>query len=209
MQRAGSFSRLYGMTITSPTERKLARAGQRDSFPFLQALALKYKGLSNRQIALQLGVANTTVDNAFAKHRDLVSSQDHLTIYESGRAQLLSAAEGRILASVLEHDLTKTALRDKIIALGVIYDKGRLERGATTQNVGVVAHLIEQSDRALFAKRGNGKVVPSVDTETGDTPTTPQAGGTGGETLTQGAVVTRDLAHEQNQALAIVGGEKL
>jgi hypothetical protein len=102
------------------------------------------------------------------------------------------------LDAVVQADLSKTSTKDKAIVYGILYDKGRLERGKATAHVAVLAGLIAHSDKTLFAPQAvvlhKQHTQPAVDTQSvvRDTPTTPIPRGTGGLEGQLAAVGARD-----------------
>jgi hypothetical protein len=43
----------------------------------------------------------------------------------------------RLLNNISQADIKKSGLRDKVVAVGILYDKERLERGQSTENVSI------------------------------------------------------------------------
>ena len=47
----------------------------------------------------------------------------------------MAGLQEKVLASITASDLEKASLRDKVISVGVLFDKERLERGQSTVNL--------------------------------------------------------------------------
>ena len=59
----------------------------------------------------------------------------YLETYKTHRADVLAAYQQIILNSINPDDLKKAGLSQKMMAFGVLYDKERLERGQSTENI--------------------------------------------------------------------------
>ena len=59
----------------------------------------------------------------------------YLQLYKDHRADILSSYQQLILNSITPEDLKKAGLSQKMMAYGVLYDKERLERGQSTENI--------------------------------------------------------------------------
>lgn len=60
---------------------------------------------------------------------------NYLQHYKDHRADILSSYQQIILNSITPEDLKKAGLSQKMMAYGVLYDKERLERGQSTENI--------------------------------------------------------------------------
>jgi ATP-dependent protease HslVU (ClpYQ) ATPase subunit len=81
--------------------------------------------------------------------------------YKKLKADILAGTQGRIIEAITDEDLTKAGLRDKAIAFGVLYDKERLERGQSTQNISL-ANVVERMDKKFRTQEGSNEYVPNA-----------------------------------------------
>ena len=57
--------------------------------------------------------------------------------YKKHRGDILASFQAKILSKIDNAIIDKANLRDKITAMAILYDKERLERGQSTQNISV------------------------------------------------------------------------
>ena len=90
------------------------------------------KGLSITDTAKLL---NTTKSNVSVRLSKAGFKPNYLQLYKDHRADILSSYQQLILNSITPEDLKKAGLSQKMMAFGVLYDKERLERGQSTENI--------------------------------------------------------------------------
>jgi len=100
--------------------------------PIELIIDLRKKHLSASQIAKIVGCSKPNIVQRL--HRACLSL-DLTDRYRKNRAEVLGNLQRRISQSITDADLTKAGLRDKVISMGVLYDKERLETGQSTQNI--------------------------------------------------------------------------
>ncbi len=76
------------------------------------------------------------------------------------RADVFAGLQHRILKSITDEDIEKSPLGSRVLAVAQIYDKERLERGQSTDNVNVLVAGL----RELQARR-RGKIADNADDE--------------------------------------------
>jgi hypothetical protein len=96
------------------------------------------KGLSYHQASKILNISVEAVRQLCI--RNDIPSKNGLKRIRKNRAEALMALQDRILSSIDGADIKKASLLQKMSAVGIAYDKERLERGESTQNVSV-AHI--------------------------------------------------------------------
>ena len=97
-----------------------------------QALDLRLNhGLSYEHIGKIQGTSKTGIYRALAK---LMPSQE-TEIFKQNRADILANIQLKALSAVTEPKLKKASAKDLVISAGILYDKERLERGLSTENV--------------------------------------------------------------------------
>ena len=127
-----------------------------------QAINLKYNHhLSYEQIAAIQGVSKQAVHQ---KIKDLLPIPE-TQVYINHRADILAHLQWRLLQEIDRGRLKKASLYQLVGALGLIYDKERLERGQSTSNH-AIGILIERLHRERCRKVEAG-VSPRDDTTDG------------------------------------------
>ena len=96
-------------------------------------------GATHETIAKATGCARESVSRALKRFG---LTTQNIIDYRENRADVLAGLQAKILASVTTADLRKANLRDKVISAGVLYDKERLETGASTSNVHILSRVI-------------------------------------------------------------------
>lgn len=126
-----------------------------------KALKLRVQGNTCEEIGKIFGVTRQAVAQALTKFEPFVAGLESgtLTAYSEERANLFNAAELGLTASLLDPEaIQKASLRDRAVSFGIIYDKGRLERGQSTSNLSVLGKLILAAESRL-----GGTTLPPVD----------------------------------------------
>ena len=97
-----------------------------------QAINLRLNhNLSTPQIAKIQGVSKQAVH----KRLQAFLPNDSTELYKTNRADILATAQLKILTQIDQPKLKKAGLRDLVVSAGILYDKERLERGLSSQNV--------------------------------------------------------------------------
>ena len=93
---------------------------------------IENKGLSLTDTGKLLGTHKSNVSRRLkaAGYRP-----KYLQHYKDHRADILASYQQIILNSINPEDLKKAGLSQKMMAYGVLYDKERLERGQSTENI--------------------------------------------------------------------------
>ena len=104
---------------------------------------------------------NCTKSNVSERLSSAGYRPNYLEHYKNHRADILASYQQIILNSLTPKDLEKAALSQKIMAYGVLYDKERLERGQSTENIAYAditkAQEIVDKRLAAFEERYNIK----------------------------------------------------
>lgn len=77
--------------------------------------------------------------------------------YKDNRADILAGFQNRILEAIDSNKLDKASLKDIALSYGILYDKERLERGKSTENV-AMSGLVEIIDKQVREKIEDHKV---------------------------------------------------
>lgn len=64
--------------------------------------------------------------------------------YKSNRADIFAGLQHRLLQSITDEDIKKAPIGSRVLAAAQIYDKERLERGESTQNLHQIVDVISR-----------------------------------------------------------------
>ena len=117
-------------------------------------------GLSNQETAKLVGCSK---QNISARLQTAGIKPNYLTKFKNHRADIIAAYQYKILNSLSDKDYKKASLVQKTTAFGTLYDKERLERGETTENI-AFADLTRDYDKL----REKGKALEAELGMTGD-----------------------------------------
>lgn len=107
--------------------------------PLAAIIELKEKNLSQTQIAKLLGCHPSNISQRL---QDI----EYTNKYISHRAKLLAHYQRLILQSISSTDVKKASLYHKVISMGILYDKERLEAGLSTSNIAYADMIKAKSD---------------------------------------------------------------
>jgi hypothetical protein len=102
------------------------------------SLILEYanKQLSSTEIATLVGCDHTNVI------RRLNRAQPHvkgLQSFKDKRADIMALVQSKAIDNITDDKLKKASARDLTLITGILYDKERLERGQSTDNINVLS----------------------------------------------------------------------
>lgn len=126
------------------TEIKTGR-GYPKYIPIEQLLELKNKKLTNEQIANIIGCSKS---NVFQRLRPYNSKINELELHKRHRADILTSVQKRIVEGITDDKIADAPLNQLSVAYGILYDKERLERNKSTQNLSVNS-LVEHHEKQL------------------------------------------------------------
>ena len=117
---------------------------------------LQCPGITTRQLAAEQGVTQGAISNLFQK---LNISHKHIEEFKGNRADILAGIQSTVLATLVEDDIKKASIRDRAILFGTLYDKERLERGQSTQNVATIlaSAVVEATASRVKTEEETGK----------------------------------------------------
>lgn len=96
------------------------------NIPMEKLLHYRDQGLSHMEISKIVGCGISNVKQRL-EYWDL--QQPDLRFYKENKAEILARVQRMIISSITEADLQRMALRDRIVAFGVLFDKERIVRG--------------------------------------------------------------------------------
>lgn len=67
----------------------------------------------------------------------------HVDRYKRHRADILVGMQEKLINSITDDDIKKAPMRDKVVSVGILYDKERLERDLSTANVVTIVADLE------------------------------------------------------------------
>jgi len=113
-----------------------------------------HKGISIDQITHLIEVEGLTITQAADRlncHKSNISDHlqrngitpGYLQKYKTKRADVLAYWQHKILNSISTDDIKSASLHQKATAYGILYDKERLERGQSTQNIESHQYVME------------------------------------------------------------------
>ncbi|MDO9528026.1 MAG: hypothetical protein Q7J27_02580 [Syntrophales bacterium] len=118
------------------------------NIPLETLIELYKKKLSHAQIGKVTGCSASNVTMRL-KRAGITTLRD----YKKNRADVFAIIQGKIINSVSPLDIKKASLLQKATAIGIMYDKERLERGESTENISIHADI-----KALREGAQNGAV---------------------------------------------------
>ena len=101
---------------------------------------LEEMGLTNRQIADEMGCHPLTIANRIAK---IQKDQGILLQYRSLQSLQLTDLQARVLEAITPEKINDAPLRDLVVAFKILKDKELVIEGKPTDIKGLVAYLIE------------------------------------------------------------------
>jgi len=109
------------------------------NIPKSDIIALKLAGLNNRQIADTLGCSKQNISSRLKQYEHEIKG---LKVYKDHRADIFALEQKRLLDSIDDKDIKKTPIAARMTSFGILYDKERLERGESTENVAVLMKTV-------------------------------------------------------------------
>lgn len=92
------------------------------------------RGMTQAEAGKILGISREAVGKMCRRHG--IMTRNALKIFKNQRADILSAKQAQLIYSIDDEDIKKVSAFQKAGMFGLFYDKERLERGKTTENVG-------------------------------------------------------------------------
>ena len=133
------------------------------NFDVLKAYRLRVLNrLSYQEIADQLGEPKSSVYKSLCGLVALTHDHERMEQYEEIRPALLSAAEERLIASMVDEEcIEKASLNNRAYAFQQLHSARRLERNLTTANVGLLGKLILAAEAKLGVAKAANETEPT------------------------------------------------
>jgi len=106
---------------------------------------LRKRGLSYAAIAKTLGC---TKRNVVIRLKGVMKELDGIEEFKSYRGDILAVHQRRILDTITKGTIKEAGLRDRVIAMGVLFDKERIATGKTTGGGDLTINVINYSGAA-------------------------------------------------------------
>jgi CRISPR/Cas system CSM-associated protein Csm2 small subunit len=104
-------------------------------------IATENPRLTHQQIADLKDVERSTVSRILAEYKIDARKNEE---FKAHRADVFAGLQHRILKNITDEEIKKAPLQVKMMSVGIAYDKERLERGESTENIGIVGKLIRE-----------------------------------------------------------------
>ena len=115
---------------------------ENETIPIAKMLKLKldHPNLSYEKIGKLLGCTKANVIQRLRPYKDEIES---LPAFKKNRGDILAIVQNKLLNSISLDDIKGASLLQKVTAMGVLYDKERLETGQSTSNTSVLSHVVQ------------------------------------------------------------------
>lgn len=132
--------------MTNQSELPLTRSDCKINL--VKAIEMRSKGISLQDIGDHFGVTKVAVHNLFKLHIPYIDVVDEV---RKTRANILTAKGIELLLSLTDKEIKKIPPGSRATTFGILFDKERLERDQSTENVSI--HEIEDKYNAKLLER--------------------------------------------------------
>jgi len=115
------------------------------------ALAKRKPELSQRELAKETGASRNTVAKALAKVSDY---KEEIELFRKQRGDILDEKQALILRAIDSKKVGEAKLRDLAVSAGILFDKNRLERGLSTNNISSWCAIVSEAHRRGTEEKG-------------------------------------------------------
>ena len=120
--------------------------------PLQRLIELRSKGLSYKEIGDIVDCSKVNVFHRLADYKDDIES---LKSFKENRADLFAVYQSALLNSITLSDIKDMSVHNRIVDASILYDKERLERDKSTDNVsfnGMVESRISMEEASAAAQ---------------------------------------------------------
>ena len=147
------------MSIEPQTLRRSRKCGKIDTLTYAKtkridtstALKQYINGYSQADIARMQGVTRQAVDQALRPFKAILSNPQSIQAFDNERDKLLSAGQAKLLVAALDgRAIKKSSTLQLASSFGILFDKQRLVRGESTDNIDVksmVQYMMADRDK--------------------------------------------------------------
>ena len=115
-----------------------------DVIPISKIIELRKRGLTYKEIGNILGCTRQNIE---LRLRPFKAEIEALPSFKEQKADVLAVFQQKILNSLTPGDIKSMPVGSRLTGFGILYDKERLERGQSTENV---AYADMESDQAAI-----------------------------------------------------------
>jgi hypothetical protein len=147
-------------------------------FDHARAVTLRLREkLTYKQIAQRMNTTEAHVVNSLKKFYAFLEEPGNLYAYRGNKSDLLETMEYRLLVylSDLMNDKKCASVKDIALALKVVNELGRLERGQSTSNVSVLLKSIEEAHKDPLSRNITQEVEACPEKSSSNGSSTPTA----------------------------------
>jgi hypothetical protein len=130
--------RMESQVAENPLINQFPQTGPKD-IPLETILYYRSKNLNYAEIARQVGCDKSNISRRLAEFDPEIQSTEH---YTGVRKFIFNNLERKLLAGITDDKINKSGLKDNATALGIVFDKRRLEEGLSTENIEV--HSVDE-----------------------------------------------------------------
>lgn len=112
--------------------------------PFDKIMNLVNKGVSNSDIARVFNCTPSAISHRLKRNGIVV---EKLRDFKAGRAEIMAELQRRLVHSVKDEEIQKTSVRDRLVSAGILFDKERLQRDLSTQNISSHSRIVEEAHK--------------------------------------------------------------
>lgn len=127
--------------ITKPTKTRKPKSRKTE---IIIKTAQEHPDLTTREIGAIAGCTHVNVIETLKRYN---IDHNQTVNYKNHRADILAGLQHRFLCSVTDADIKKTPVGSRILAVSQLYDKERLERGQSTENIHEIHSTIAEIKR--------------------------------------------------------------
>ena len=129
--------------LTPEISANLPADVREEPVPISKLIELRSKNLSYDQIAAIVGRAKPTV---FERLNPYIKEIDELKSFKDNRGDVLAVHQARLLNSLTPDAIKECSPYQRVGMFGILYDKERIERGMSTQNIAYADYSAKLSD---------------------------------------------------------------
>ena len=115
-----------------------------DVIPISKIIELRKRGLTYKEIGNILGCTRQNIE---LRLRPFKAEIEALPSFKEQKADVLAVFQQKILNSLTPGDIKSMPVGSRLTGFGILYDKERLERGQSTENI---SYADMEADRAAI-----------------------------------------------------------
>lgn len=112
------------------------------NIPIESILELRNKGLSLSQVGKVLGCSSVNVSNRLKQYQPTFERLEH---FKKNTSDIFTLKLSEVINALTLDEIKKASPQVKGMLIGILYDKLRLEKGLSTQNISVFSRIVEQA----------------------------------------------------------------